>query len=144
MTGVPQRLTSQRQAAGIPRKFAPTIGIAVDHRRQNPSEESIAVNVARLKDYHSRLIVLPRRSNAPKKGEVKASDLGETATIRDVSANFPLPAPKPVDEVALGDMPKPIEGGAYRALRDAWANQRHQGKREKRARDKAEAETAKK
>lgn len=41
-------------------------------------------------------------------------------------------------------MPKPIEGGAYRALRDAWANKRHQGMREKRARERAEAETAKK
>ena len=132
------------QAAGIPRKYAPTIGIAVDHRRQNLSEESIAVNVARLKDYQSRLIVLPRRSNAPKKGETKASDLDKTPTTRDLGASFPLPAPKPVDEVAVGDMPKPIEGGAYRALRDAWANKRHQGKREKRARERAEAETAKK
>lgn len=88
--------------------------------------------------------MLPRRSNAPKKGETKASDLANTATTQDLGASFPLPAPKAVDEVAVSDMPKPIEGGAYRALRDAWANKRHQGKREKRIRDKAEAETAKK
>lgn len=132
------------QAAGIPRLQAPTIGIAVDHRRQNVSEESLAINVARLKDYQSRLVVLPRRSNAPKKGETKASDLAKTATTQDLGAKFPLPAPKAVTEVTVGDMPKHPEGGAYRTIRNAWSNQRHQGARDKRARDRAEAETAKK
>lgn len=141
---VPQKTpktNAQKKAAGIPRPLAPTIGIAVDHRRQNLSEESIARNVARLKEYHSRLVVLPRRSNAPKKGEVKASDLGAD-TVRDLSAAFPAPVATAVTEVAKSDMPKPIEGGAHRAYRMAWSNQRHQGAREKRVRDKAEAETA--
>lgn len=31
------------KVAGIPKKQAPTIGIAVDHRRKNRSEESLAV-----------------------------------------------------------------------------------------------------
>lgn len=88
--------------------------------------------------------MLPRRSNAVKKGETKASELSGVATTQDLSAKFPVPVAKAVTEVAKGDMPKPIEGGAYRKLRDSWANQRHQGAREKRARDKAEAETAKK
>jgi hypothetical protein len=34
------------QVAGIPKKMAPTIGIAVDHRRRNRSEESLAVSAA--------------------------------------------------------------------------------------------------
>lgn len=38
------------QEAGIPRKAAPTIGIAVDHRRRNRSLESLQVC--------SRLVVL--------------------------------------------------------------------------------------
>lgn len=134
--------TNAQKAAGIPRPLAPTIGIAVDHRRQNLSEESIARNVARLKEYQSRLVVLPRRSNAPKKGEVKASDLAGADTVRDVAATFPVPVPQGFTEVAKSDMPKPIEGGAHRAYRMAWSNQRHQGAREKRVRDKAEAETA--
>lgn len=41
-------------------------------------------------------------------------------------------------------MPAPTEGGAYIALRQARANKRHAGAREKREREKAEAETAKK
>lgn len=139
--GEPQKLT-RPQAAGISKKYAPTIGISVDHRRQNASEESLAVNVQRLKDYQSRLIVLPRRSNAPKKDEVKASDLPATTT--DMAANFPLPTAKAVTEVKVADMPKAHEGGANRTLRMAWSNQRHQGAREKRVRDKADAESAKK
>ena len=42
-------------------------------------------------------------------------------------------------------MPEPIEGGAYRKLRDARSDARYLGKREKRAREKAdEAAAAKK
>lgn len=49
-----------------------------------------------------------------------------------------------VKEIQKKDMPKPIEGGAYAKLRMARSNARYQGAREKRERDKAEAETAKK
>ena len=42
-------------------------------------------------------------------------------------------------------MPEPVEGGAYRKLRDARSEARLVGKREKRAKDKAdEAAAAKK
>jgi large subunit ribosomal protein L13e len=42
-------------------------------------------------------------------------------------------------------MPTPVEGGAYRKLRDARAEARNAGKREKRAKDAAdEAAAAKK
>ncbi|SPO07512.1 related to ribosomal protein L13B [Cephalotrichum gorgonifer] len=132
------------KAAGIPRLVAPTIGISVDHRRQNLSEESLALNVARLKEYQSRLIVLPRRSNAPKKGDTKAN-LAEVATATNLAAQFPVVgADKTIREIPVSDLPAAIEGGAYRKLRDSWSNARHQGAREKRARDKAEAESAKK
>ena len=57
------------QQAGIPRRFAPTIGIAVDHRRKNRSLESLQANVQRLKEYRSRLILFPRHSKKPQKGD---------------------------------------------------------------------------
>lgn len=41
-------------------------------------------------------------------------------------------------------MPAPIEGGAYMKLRKVRAWHRSQGARDKREREKAEAETAKK
>lgn len=50
------------QAAGIPKKLAPTIGISVDHRRKNRSLESLQSNVQRLKTYKAKLVVFPRRA----------------------------------------------------------------------------------
>lgn len=50
------------QSAGIPRKLAPTIGIAVDHRRKNRSLEGFQTNVQRLKTYKAKLVVFPRRT----------------------------------------------------------------------------------
>lgn len=55
--------------AGIHKKFARTIGIAVDPRRRNKSTEALQANVQRLKEYRSKLILFPRKSSAPKKGD---------------------------------------------------------------------------
>lgn len=49
-----------------------------------------------------------------------------------------------ITEIKKSDMPKAVEGGAYRKLRMARSNQRQQGQREKRAREAAEAEANKK
>ena len=48
------------KAARIDKKLAPTIGIAVDHRRRNRSQESLDRNVARLREYKSKLVLFPR------------------------------------------------------------------------------------
>jgi large subunit ribosomal protein L13e len=130
------------QAAGIPRLYAPTVGIAVDHRRQNLSEESLAANVERLKEYMSRLIVFPRKSNKPKKGDATAEDIKSAKTVSKIGTLVPKAAG--FSEVAKADAPKTVEGGAYRKLRVARSDFRQQGAREKRAKDKAEAEAAKK
>ncbi|WYZ35923.1 hypothetical protein EsH8_X_000570 [Colletotrichum jinshuiense] len=132
------------KAAGIPRLYAPTIGIAVDGRRKNLSEESLAANVARLKAYKERLVVFPRRSNKPKQGDSKV-DLSKTETVSLLSSAYPVEkAASGFTEISKSDAPKNIEGGAFRKLRLARSEARLQGKREKRARDKAEAENAKK
>ncbi|KAH8179122.1 ribosomal protein l13e domain-containing protein [Sarocladium implicatum] len=135
---------AELKEAGIPRAMAPTIGISVDFRRQNLSEESLAANVARLKAYQERLILLPRRSNAPKKGDTK-TDLSKVEKVSHVAAALPIaPTDIAFKEISKGDMPAPIEGGAYRQLRVARSNKRFQGARDKRAREKAEAEAEKK
>lgn len=54
------------QAAGIPKKLAPTIGIAVDHRRRNRSLEGLQTNVQRLKTYKAKLVIFPRRAKKVK------------------------------------------------------------------------------
>ncbi|KAF4888088.1 60S ribosomal protein L13 [Colletotrichum fructicola] len=135
---------AELKAAGIPRLYAPTIGIAVDGRRQNLSEESLAANVARLKAYKERLVVFPRRSNKPKQGDSKV-DLASTETVRNLSAALPVEnTVSGFSEISKSDVPAAVEGGAYRKLRLARAEARNLGKKEKRARDAAEAEAAKK
>ena len=44
-----------------------SIGIAVDPRRRNISEEGVQANVERLQHYKERLIVQPRKSRSSKK-----------------------------------------------------------------------------
>jgi len=60
---------AELKEAGVGRKEARGVGIVVDHRRRNLSEEGKKVNVERLQAYKSRLIVFPRKAGKPKKGD---------------------------------------------------------------------------
>ena len=60
---------AELKEAGIGRKEARGVGIVVDHRRRNLSEEGKKVNVERLTAYKTRLIVFPRKAGKPKKGD---------------------------------------------------------------------------
>ncbi|RWA12579.1 hypothetical protein EKO27_g2521 [Xylaria grammica] len=128
---------AELSAAGIPRHLAPTIGISVDHRRVNLSEESLAINVQRLKAYQARLILFPRKTKGPA--------LDNIETTRSIKSAFTFEATAPgVTEINKDAMPQGVEGGAYRTLRVARSDARLKGVREKRARDAAEAENTKK
>jgi large subunit ribosomal protein L13e len=52
------------KGAGIGAKYARTVGIAVDHRRTNKSNESLEINVARLTAYKSNLVILKKGDDA--------------------------------------------------------------------------------
>ena len=53
------------KGAGLSPSYAMTVGIAIDWRRQNHSEESLATNIARLEAYKQNLVIL-------KKGDASA------------------------------------------------------------------------
>jgi len=138
---------TELKEAGIPRKLAPTIGISVDPRRQNLSTESLAVNVDRLKAYRARLILFPRKLGKHKKGDASKEEVaGVKNTVTSVKAALPIANTESgFREIKKGDVPSPIEGGAYKKLREARSEARNLGKREKRAKEKAdEAAAAKK
>ena len=61
------------QAAGLNKRVARTIGIAVDYRRRNKSVESLQQNVQRIKEYRAKMILFPRKLSAPKKGDATVS-----------------------------------------------------------------------
>lgn len=84
--------------AGIGKKEARGIGIVVDHRRRNLSEEGKAVNVERLKAYKTRLIVFPRNSKKPKKTDSTVRSICVVTfwlvyNIRYRVPTLPLPPP---------------------------------------------------
>lgn len=70
------------KTAGISKKLAPTIGIAVDHRRKNRSLESLQRNVQRLKDYKGRLILFPVNKKKPKKGDSAESECSSALQLK--------------------------------------------------------------
>ncbi|KAJ5580087.1 uncharacterized protein N7459_006072 [Penicillium hispanicum] len=145
---------AELKEAGIPKKLASTVGISVDHRRTNYSKESLVDNVARLKDYKARLILFPRKSGQFKKLDSSVEDVKAVkAALADgkregiatrVGATFPIVNPaveNAITEVKRDSLPKGEEA-AYRRLRDARSEARHRGIREKRAKAKAEEESA--
>merc|ERR1719440_1717514 len=64
---------AELKAAKINKKSARGVGIAVDHRRTNRSEEAFQANVQRLKMYKSKLVLFPRKTAK----RVKAGDSTE-------------------------------------------------------------------
>ncbi|THH00952.1 hypothetical protein EW026_g1660 [Hermanssonia centrifuga] len=130
---------AELKEAGIGRKAARGVGIVVDHRRRNLSEEGKALNVERLKAYKTRLIVFPRNADKPKKGD----STGDELKVETSRLQVPLPSPY-VHETPRKITEEEREFGAYRTLRDERANARHEGKRKARAAKKAEEDAAKK
>nr|POE94231.1 60s ribosomal protein l13 [Quercus suber] len=140
---------AELKEAGIPRKLAPTIGISVDPRRQNLSEESLKANVERLKAFRARLVLFPRKSKSPKQGDAKPEEAHAGAQIsyegkvKHSNAFFPISNKVAFQEGKVADHEN--EEAAYRKLRDARSEARLIGKREKRAKAKEdEAAAAKK
>jgi len=130
---------AELKEAGIGRKEARGVGIVVDHRRRNLSEEGKLVNVERLKAYKNRLIVFPRNAKKPKKGD----STGDALKAETTRITLPLPEAIP-HEVPRKITAEEREFKAFRALRNARATQRHAGARKIREAKKAEEEANKK
>ncbi|CAH9142323.1 unnamed protein product [Cuscuta epithymum] len=122
------------KAAGIPKKLAPTIGIAVDHRRRNKSLEGLQTNAQRLKTYKAKLVIFPRRSNKLQAGDSTPEELANATQVQ--GPILPIVREKPtVEFVKVTEEMKSFR--AYDKLRRERVNKRHHGARLKRA---AEAE----
>lgn len=129
------------KAAGVSRKAARTVGIAVDHRRRNRSEESLELNKARLTAYLGKLIVFPKNAKAAKKGDSSAAECA-AARQQATSAVLPIVSTSVVQEAARKISEEEKNFQAYATLRKLAGVQRHAGIRAKRAIEKAEQEAA--
>jgi large subunit ribosomal protein L13e len=61
------------KAAGLNPKYARTVGISVDHRRTNKSNESLELNVGRLKTYLANLVILKKGQDASAVSQLKGT-----------------------------------------------------------------------
>ena len=123
---------AELKAVGLSAKYARTIGISVDHRRQNRSEETFEANVARLQEYKSKLVVFDKKTKAAEAASHKQADVATAFPVVQPSAES---APRAVEQP---------EQSAFRTLRLAKSDKKYKGIREKRTREKAEAEADKK
>jgi large subunit ribosomal protein L13e len=96
------------------------------------------------------LILFPRRSGQHKKldsGEDELKGAHEHG-VKRLSAVLPIDSglglKHGLKEIKKNEIPKGVEGGAYRKLREERSDARLVGVREKRAKAKAEAEESKK
>ncbi|CAD6590412.1 MAG: 60S ribosomal protein L13 [Tremellales sp. Tagirdzhanova-0007] len=130
---------SELKEAGIRKKEAKGLGIVVDHRRRNNSEEGQKLNIERIKEYRPRLVVFPRKAGKPKHGDATGDDLTAhlTRKMLPVTGGFEPEAPREIEEDEK-------EFKAYATLREARAEKRNEGARKKRAEAKAVEEAAKK
>nr|KAG5707495.1 hypothetical protein BaRGS_011999 [Batillaria attramentaria] len=124
------------KGAGINRKQAMTIGIAVDYRRRNGSMESLQQNVQRLKEYRSKLILFPRHTSKPKKGDATAEEIKMATQLKSKDVMPIRSLPRREKARAITDEEKKFK--AFIVLRQARINQKLFGKREKKRREAEE------
>ena len=129
------------KAAGLGQQFARSIGIAVDHRRKNKSQESLELNKNRLQNYLNKLVLFPRNEKKPVT-KAKHGGLNDSAKNQEVgegrNVNTLPPLIKRVRSVSSTDLDRLRKGNAFRTYRQEWCNQRNEGKRARKAREAAE------
>jgi large subunit ribosomal protein L13e len=133
------------KGAGLTSRYALTIGIRVDRRRRNLSEEGLTANVQRLKQYISKLVLFPINPNKPRAGEAgadakksvvqDASRFGTGAVAHPTLVRRPAEAPR----VVTADEKKK---SSYKFLKSNLSAVRFMGERMKRAKKKSEKEAA--
>jgi len=130
-------------AAKMNRNEARSFGIAVDHRRKNRSEEAFKANVQRLKLYKSKLVVFPRNPTS-KRAKAGDSTKQEREGVEQVSLSEAMPIEDDKPRIQARKATKDEKAATVTAvLRKALTDGKLWGVREKRAKDKAEAELAK-
>lgn len=140
--------------AGLNAKFARTIGIAVDHRRQDTSLEARDLNAKRLKAYLAKLILFPsktsrqlaskpqamtdvKKETKPRKfiiPEATTEKLNSAAAKQQSTERVVLPAAAPkLREKPQSITPEMKGAKAYFKLRLEKVKEKYAGIRKKRA-----------
>lgn len=130
---------AELKAAGYSTKYAQGMGIAVDFRRKNKSEEGFQVNVERLKQYKSQIVVLQSKKVARK------DEVAKTTAVKQTSKDFKI-SNKVIAEAARAPTESEValKGKVANMLRQALMNKKLYGRRintyNKKASDRAAAD----
>lgn len=73
------------KAANLDFNYARTVGVSVDLRRRNSNEESFSLNVARLREYMSKIIIYESKKDA--RNQAATQHIG---TVMPVYNNKPV------------------------------------------------------
>ena len=128
--------------AGLRPEYAATVGIRVDRRRKNLSEEGLAANTQRLKAYMSKLVLFPINHKKLRAGE--ADEATQKAAVQD-RTRLGQTVPNPSSMRAATEAPRKLTAEekkrkAYRFLKKNISAVRFMGARIKRALKKEERE----
>jgi len=123
------------KGAGVARRQALTIGIAVDYRRSNRSVESLQRNVQRLKEYRSKLILFPLDKKKPRKGDASAEEQKVAQQLIGTVLPLRLSSKRLKSERARVPQEHERKFNAYHSLRKARSNARLVGVRAKKAKE---------
>jgi large subunit ribosomal protein L13e len=126
------------KSAGIHPRYARTIGISVDHRRRNKSEESLALNVQRLNEYKSKLVLFPRNSKKTAKGEASAEELAKVTQLKGTVLPLKTGQDTTLQVGKIADYDSKTR--VFEVLRRARADAKMVGIRQEKAKKKAAAE----
>jgi len=138
---------AELKAAGLTGGFAQTVGIAVDHRRHNKNAETMAMNVKRLTDYKTKLVLFPAKEGKFKKGEIADSTADKLSGVNSTSCpavNAFSEAPKLVDKTVTNEpiTKEMLSAKVYHKLRAERTNQRYEGVRIERAKKEQDKKKA--
>ena len=121
--------------------YARTLGIAVDIRRKDTSNESLKLNAGRLKDYINRMVLYPKKGKYEKKPAVKEANADTLQSADAKSQNksrHVLPLPKPEAGFSWSKLtPDMKNASAYKTLRTEWKTASGFYKRQEEAKKKA-------
>ncbi|UYV67264.1 RPL13 [Cordylochernes scorpioides] len=126
------------KAAGLCKERARSLGVAVDHRRRNKSVESLQLNSQRLKTYMTKLVVFPRKSAKPRKGDSSAEEIKLATQLKGVIMPYRSSKRK---EARVPEVDKEGEKkmSVYEILRKARVDAKLVGVREKKAKEAQES-----
>lgn len=132
------------RTAGVAPSVLRTMGVAVDSRRVNRCQESLALNSARLKAYLAKLVLFPLRSKRPCKGDAAKAECDRVVAdkLQDTSRRGTMGRPK--DTIKSDSRPRAPTAEekkhhVYQFMRLQRRQEHLVGIKEKRAKRKAAA-----